>query len=85
MDIIDIGGGFTLIHEDDEKNFYEVAPLISEVIDELFPTEQFPHLKFMGEPGRLISESAVSLFSKIVLVKERVSGEPNYFLNNGIY
>jgi hypothetical protein len=39
----------------------------------------------MGEPGRLICESAIFLFSKIILIKEDVLGEPNYFLNNGIY
>ena len=37
MDIINIGGGFTLIDKEDQKNFQSVAPLISEVIDEIFP------------------------------------------------
>lgn len=37
MDLIDIGGGFTLVNKIPERNFDFVAPKIGELLDELFP------------------------------------------------
>lgn len=63
MDFVDIGGGFTLVNPDHEKNFEFVAPKIAQVIDELFPEQG---IEFIGEPGRYISECVCYMASKII-------------------
>ena len=37
INLIDIGGGFTLVNKIPERNFDFVAPKIGELLDELFP------------------------------------------------
>jgi len=64
MDFLDIGGGFTLILPGSGKNFEEVAPLIQQLLDELFPEEE--GVRIIAEPGRYICESVCYLASRII-------------------
>ena len=63
MDLLDIGGGFTMIHPGTGKNFDEVAPMISDMIDEVFPDR---NIRVIAEPGRYIIESVAYLASRII-------------------
>ena len=66
LELIDIGGGFTMVSPEQEKNFDFVAPLISEAIDKYFPEED---VTFIAEPGRYVSESAVYHAATIIGTK----------------
>lgn len=54
MDILDIGGGFSMSSTDPEKNFDFVAPKINEMLKEYFPGDN-DKVKVIGEPGRFIA------------------------------
>lgn len=56
MDLLDIGGGFTMVAEHQPKNFTAVAPVVSRLIDQIFPESE---VRVIAEPGRYISESVV--------------------------
>jgi ornithine decarboxylase len=63
MDFLDIGGGFTMIHDQSDKNIQLVGPRINSLINRLFPD---PAVKVIGEPGRFVCESAVYMASSII-------------------
>lgn len=54
MDFLDIGGGFTLICPEKGKNFTDVAKLIQDMVEKVFPEKS---IRIVGEPGRYIAES----------------------------
>ena len=60
MDILDIGGGFSMSSGDPEKNFDFVAPKINKMLEEYFPAEN-SNIKVIGEPGRFIAQDAMSV------------------------
>ena len=82
MDLLDIGGGFTLIMPNSSKNFDEVAPRINTLLETHFPEDS---VQIIAEPGRYICESVVYLASCIIGQKTLKSGNRHYYLNNGIY
>ena len=82
MTFLDIGGGFTMIHEDKVKNFPFVAPLIGKLVDKLFPD---PNILVIAEPGRYVVESTCYLLSRIIGQKTLGNGHRHYYINNGVY
>lgn len=82
MDFLDIGGGFTMIHPEGNKNFDSTGPKIGKLIDEYFPD---PKVQVIAEPGRYVCESAVYLASKIIGQKVMPNGKRHYYIDNGIY
>ena len=68
MDILDIGGGFSMSSTDPEKNFDYVAPKINEMLKEYFPGAN-NKIKVIGEPGRFIAQEAMSVVVQIYLAK----------------
>lgn len=82
MDLIDIGGGFTLVSKFAERNFDHVAPKIGAMLDKHFPE---PSIRCIAEPGRYISESVVYLTSNIIGSKTLASGTHHYYLDSGVY
>jgi len=82
MDFLDIGGGFTLIYPGTGKNFDEVAPMISNLLDEIFPE---PNIQIIAEPGRFIVESVAFMASRVIGQKTLKNGDRHYYVNNGIY
>ena len=82
MDLVDIGGGFTLITPNTTKNFEEVAPKIATLVEDLFPQK---HIKIIAEPGRYISEGVCYLACKIIGQKTTTDGLRHYYINNGIF
>ena len=63
LDLIDIGGGFSMVNSDHDKNFDYVAPLISSTLEHYFPEKK---IRIIAEPGRYISESVCFLASTII-------------------
>lgn len=63
MDFLDLGGGFTIIHDDNTKNFPFVAPQIGEVLDKVFPE---PNVQIIAEPGRYVAESVCYCLCRII-------------------
>jgi ornithine decarboxylase len=82
MDLIDIGGGFTLVNPDKARNFDHVAPIIGAALDRLFPER---NIRCIAEPGRYISESVVYLATTIIGAKTLASGSKHYYLDSGVY
>ena len=66
LELVDIGGGFTMVNPLQEKNFDFVAPLISEAINKHFPENE---IRFIAEPGRFVSESVVYHSATIIGTK----------------
>lgn len=82
LDLVDIGGGFTMVSPDQEKNFDHVAPMISEAIEKHFPERS---VRFIAEPGRYVSESVVYHAATIIGSKQLASGHRHYYIDSGIY
>jgi len=82
LEIVDIGGGFTMVSPEQEKNFDFVAPLISEAINNHFPEDT---VRFIAEPGRFVSESVVYHAATIIGTKQLESGHRHYYLDSGIF
>lgn len=92
MSLLDIGGGFPGVCDEEEKNLFErMANLIHESLDKYFPDHEFPDLDIIAEPGRYYVKSAFTLTAMIIGKRvDKVSGEKegtlvNYFLNDGTY
>ena len=68
MDILDIGGGFSMSSSKQENNFDVVAPQIQEMLREYFPGKN-KKIRVIGEPGRNICQDAMSLCVKIFLAR----------------
>ena len=83
MDILDIGGGFSMSSTDPERNFDFVAPKINEMLKEYFPGDN-NKIKVIGEPGRFMAQEAMSVVVQIYLAKQ-LDDCRHYFVNNGIY
>jgi len=82
MDLVDIGGGFTLICPDSGTNFEEIAPKIGQLLEEYFPS---PHVRVIAEPGRFISEGCLHLVCRVIGKKTTSTGHIHYYINNGVY
>lgn len=68
MDILDIGGGFSMSSSKQENNFDVVAPQIQEMLREYFPGKN-KNIRVIGEPGRNICQDAMSLCVKVFLAR----------------
>lgn len=94
LKILDIGGGFSEpwtcdskwnVHAKD-KAFQIVAPQIRKLIASIFPETNGPKatVKIIGEPGRFICQSAVTLCARIFLVRKQ-GDVLHYFTEAGSY
>ena len=81
MDILDIGGGFSMNAEDPQHNFDVIAPQVTKFINEQFPSQK---LALVGEPGRFISQFAQSLAVNVFLAKQQQDIR-HLYINNGVY
>ena len=84
MDFLDLGGGFAVNPlSNPENTFSLVAPKIRNYLNE----ENFPGIskvKIIGEPGRFISQEALSIVVQIYLVRQQKTAR-HYFVNSGVY
>jgi ornithine decarboxylase len=78
INIIDIGGGFPLLNEEEFKNH---ANVIQTYINKHPSLQKY---KFIGEPGRYVVDSVMNLKVKVIN-KKVVNGVNIYYINDGIY
>ena len=53
MDVLDIGGGFSMTAANEQNNFDKIAPKIHRELNKM--RVLYPNITLIGEPGRLIS------------------------------
>lgn len=84
MDILDIGGGFSMSSEHPENNFDVVAPQIQNMLSREFPGPN-KNIRVIGEPGRNMTQDSMALAVKVFLARQHGPNCRHYFVNNGIY
>lgn len=85
MNILDIGGGFSGIEDNDFPSFEENAEVINNALNEFFPDE---NIKIIAEPGRYFVASSHTLVLNIIGKKEKIiDGDTwfHYYVNDGVY
>lgn len=87
LHILDLGGGFP---GDSFRRIDEFAEKINNSLDEHFPSDEFPDLRILSEPGRYFVESAFTLAASIH--SRKITKDPDdrvtdvmYYLNEGVY
>ena len=92
--IIDIGGGFPGIHNDDGINIEEISEKINEAQQAFFQKElESESIQFIAEPGRYFVEKSHTLVLNVIGKKRETitNGDAKdseniiYYLNDGIY
>ena len=78
---IDIGGGFPVRYNGDEKLFSELAKMLNKGFDKLFSEE---NVDILAEPGRFLVANAGTLVAKVILAKHSTK-IPRYHIDDGIY
>ena len=78
MQILDIGGGFSF------ENVESMSKSIHRAIDEYFPKENFPNVRYIAEPGRYFAETIAILFTKIIGLRER-EDTVDYWITDSLY
>lgn len=67
LDLLDIGGGFSMTAANPLNNFNIVAPKIDQLLKREFPNRK--KIRVIAEPGRFICQESLSLAMKINLAK----------------
>ena len=78
---IDIGGGFPVRYNGDEKLFSELARMLNKRFDKLFLEE---NVDILAEPGRFLVANAGTLITKVILAKHSTKISC-YHIDDGIY
>jgi ornithine decarboxylase len=80
MNLVDIGGGFPAPYDSSVKPFRELAKVVSQEIERLFPKE----IQILAEPGRFLVASSGYAVSQIIGKAVR-DGKTCYYINDGVY
>lgn len=87
LKLLDIGGGFV---GDSFSRIDEFSSSVNDSLDKYFPSDEFPELKVIAEPGRYFVASAFTL--AVSIHSRKVSGfadgkirDVMYYTNEGIY
>jgi ornithine decarboxylase len=80
MNLMDIGGGFPAPYDDSVKPFRELAKVINNELDRLFPKD----IQILAEPGRFLVATAGYTVSKVIGKAVR-EGKPSYYIDDGVY
>jgi ornithine decarboxylase len=80
MNLVDIGGGFPAAYDDTVKPFRELAKVINNELERLFP----PDIQILAEPGRFLVANAGYSVSKVIGKAVR-DGKPSYYIDDGVY
>jgi len=81
LKILDIGGGFPVAYDSDDK-FEKLAEIINSETKRLF--SDFPELELIAEPGRFIVATSSVLVTQII-GKARRDEKIFYHINDGVY
>jgi len=80
MNLLDIGGGFPAPYDSSVRPFRELAKVINNELERLFPKD----IQVIAEPGRFLAATAgVSVAS--VIGKAVRDGKTCYYINDGVY
>ncbi len=80
MNLLDIGGGFPAPYDDSVRPFPELARVINNELERLFPKD----IQILAEPGRFLA--AVSGTSVAAVIGKAVrDGKTSYYINDGVY
>lgn len=80
MNLLDIGGGFPAPYDDSVRPFPELAKVINNELERLFPKD----IQILAEPGRFLA--AVSGTSIAAVIGKAVrDGKTSYYINDGVY
>jgi ornithine decarboxylase len=80
LKLLDIGGGFPVQYDPHVRPFRELANILSEELDRLFPKS----MEILAEPGRFIVGTGATLVAEVIGKSER-DGKRCYYINDGIY
>ena len=80
MNLMDIGGGFPARYDESVKPFRELAKVINNELERLFPRE----IQILAEPGRFLVANAGYTVSKVIGKAAR-DGKPSYYIDDGVY
>ena len=80
MNLLDIGGGFPAPYDDTVKPFRDLAKVINNELERLFPKD----IQILAEPGRFMVATAGVSVAKVI-GKAMRDGKPSYYINDGVY
>jgi ornithine decarboxylase len=80
MNLMDIGGGFPARYDESVKPFRELAKVINNELERLFPKD----IQILAEPGRFLVANAGYTVSKVI-GKAMRDGKPSYYIDDGVY
>jgi ornithine decarboxylase len=80
LKLLDIGGGFPAPYDAQVKPFKELAAVINNEVERLFPRP----LEILAEPGRFMVATAATLVAAIVGKATR-DGRLCYYIDDGVY
>jgi ornithine decarboxylase len=80
LKILDIGGGFPAPYNDSVRPFAELAGVINEELERLFP----PAIEVVAEPGRFLVATAATSVATVIGKTDR-DGKRRYYLDDGVY
>jgi ornithine decarboxylase len=80
MNLLDIGGGFPAPYDQTVRPFSELAKIINNEIDRLFPA----NIEILAEPGRFLAATCAYAVSEIIGKATR-EGKLCYYVNDGVY
>jgi ornithine decarboxylase len=80
LGILDIGGGFPVPYHSEVRPFEDLARILNEEIDRLFPAD----VEIAAEPGRFMVATAGTAVSRVIGKAVR-DGKPCYYLDDGVY
>ncbi|TKR94249.1 hypothetical protein L596_008560 [Steinernema carpocapsae] len=68
MSVLSIGGGFPASYSpcSSKPSFAQIANLINEALDEVFPVHEFPSLRVIAQPGRFFASAAFTLITNVI-------------------
>lgn len=79
LQVLDVGGGFQF------DTFAQSSQVLSDAIDEFFPTETFGHLKIIAEPGRYFAATTFTLAANVIAKRTLGEQEAMLYINDGVY
>lgn len=79
LQILDVGGGFQF------DTFSQSSLVLSDAIDEFFPTESFENLQIIAEPGRYFAATTFTLAVNVIAKRNLGEQEAMIYVNDGVY
>lgn len=79
---LNIGGGFPVIYKEGDLSIVSVANVINSELDKI--STEFPHMRFIAEPGRFLTADCAVIVSTVI-GKEQRGNTPWLYLDTGTF